>query len=78
MVQQQQQPLTSKEMSYLCDSMSNEDIITKQCVSVIQDTQNQTVKNELNQIVQKNQQHYNDLLSTLQNHVSIAPSQPQS
>lgn len=71
------QPLTSKEMEYIVDSMSNEDLLMKQCVATMSQTQNPAVKNMCHQLINTHQQHYNELLQSLQQHARIAPNQNQ-
>ncbi|MBU8878501.1 hypothetical protein BGM26_05795 [Bacillus sp. FJAT-29790] len=70
-------PLTAKEMEYIVDSMSNEDLLTKQCVSTGTQSMNVQVKTLCNQLINQHQQHYQDLMALLQQHQTMAPQQPQ-
>jgi hypothetical protein len=69
------QPLTTKELEYIVDSMSNEDLLTKQCVAVLASTQNQAVKQACQTLVNNHQQHYQQLMNVMQQHQNIAPTQ---
>jgi hypothetical protein len=70
-------PLTAKELEYIVDSMSNEDLLTKQCVATAVHTSNPAVQQLCQQLVTKHQQHYQDLLTMLQEHTAIAPKTVQ-
>lgn len=67
-------PLTFKEMEYIVDSMSNEDLLVKQCITTASHSQNTQVQNLCRQFVSKHQQHYQTLLGVLQQHNSLAPN----
>ncbi|MFN7252700.1 MAG: hypothetical protein ACK4M9_18295 [Anaerobacillus sp.] len=71
------QPLTTKEMEYIVDSMSNEDLLIKQCIATMSQTQNPAVKNLCQQSLATHQQHYNQLLQSLQQHLTVAPMNQQ-
>lgn len=72
-----QKPLTMKEVEYIIDSMSNEDLLIKQALVSISHSQTPAVQQLLQQFSQKHQQHYQQLLTTLQQHASMAPQQMQ-
>ena len=71
------QPLTFKEMEYIVDSMSNEDLLVKQCITTVAQSKNTQVQNICRQFVSKHQGHYQTLLGVLQQHSSIAPTTEQ-
>lgn len=71
------QPMTAKELEYIADSMSNEDLQIKQCVAGINEATTPAMRNLLTQMVQTHQQHYNSLLHAISHHQQIAPTQPQ-
>ncbi|RXI96274.1 hypothetical protein DS745_21305 [Anaerobacillus alkaliphilus] len=71
------QPLTTKELEYIVDSMSNEDLLIKQCVAIIGSTQNQNVKQVCQTMVNQHQQHYQQLMNVMQQHQSMGTSQTQ-
>lgn len=70
-------PLSAKELEYVVDSMSNEDLLIKQCISAGAQSQNPAVKQICQQLAQKHTQHYQTLMSILEQHVSIAPKTVQ-
>ncbi|QAY66627.1 hypothetical protein [Paenibacillus protaetiae] len=71
------QPLTAKELEYIADSMSNEDLLMKQCAAFVSTSSNQALKQLHTQMIHTHQQHYQTLMSSIQQHQSIAPTQPQ-
>jgi hypothetical protein len=73
---QQMQPLTAKELEYIVDSMSNEDLLIKQCVIAAATSQNPTVQQLCQHLVQTHQQHYQTLMNSLNQHTNFAPQQP--
>ncbi|MFD2615010.1 hypothetical protein [Paenibacillus gansuensis] len=74
---QQHKPITAKELEYLVDSMSNEDLLMKQCTAAAFSTQNQNVRSACLHMLDLHQQHYHTLMNTLQQHYQMAPTQPQ-
>ncbi|MCC3374877.1 spore coat protein [Cohnella sp. REN36] len=72
------QPITAKELEYIADSMSNEDLLIKQCTAAAMQCTNPQVKQVLDHQAQVHTQHYQTLLSMLQQHQPLAPTQPQS
>lgn len=71
----QMQPLTAKELEYISDSISNEEMLLKltSAVSVIsQNAQNQSVI--MNQI-RTHENHINQLTQALTQHQPLAPTQ---
>ena len=71
------QPLTSKELGYIADSLSNEDLMMKQSAHLAGISQHPQVRQVFAQFVQRHQQHHQHLMSELQQHQTIAPSQLQ-
>lgn len=71
------QQMTAKELEYVADSMSNEDLLMKQCVAVVMGSSNQALRGLCTQMVQTHQQHYDTLLQAIHRHQQIAPTQPQ-
>ena len=72
------QPLTSKELEYIADSMSNEDLLMKQCACVATSVSDSGISQLASRMVLSHQQHYQTLLNCLYQHQSLAPSSPQS
>ncbi len=71
------QPLTSKEMDYISDSLASEDLLMKQCANLVGVSQHPQVRQLFTQLVGRHQQHHHHLMNELQHHQSIAPSQLQ-
>lgn len=67
------QPLTGKELEYIADSMSNEDLLIKQCLVGASQSQNTAVQQICKQLLTQHQQHYQELYTLLQQHSSVAP-----
>ena len=57
--------LTSKELSAIEDSLKCEQTLISKCNMYANQTQDVTLKNKLNEIAQKHQNHYNKLYSLL-------------
>ncbi|WP_251573063.1 hypothetical protein [Paenibacillus sp. MER TA 81-3] len=70
-------PLTAKELEYIADSISNEDLLIKQCAATAASSTNTTIQQALTHMVSAHQQHMNILVQTLQQHAQLAPTQPQ-
>ncbi|MDR0268795.1 hypothetical protein [Paenibacillus sp.] len=73
----QMKAITSKELEYIVDSISNEDLLIKQCAATAATTQNQTIKQACQQYISSLDHHMDTLIQALQQHQSMAPSQPQ-
>lgn len=71
-------PITAKELEYIADSMSNEDLLIKQCTAAAASCTNPQIQQVLLHQSQVHMQHYQALLNCLQQHQAIAPTQPQS
>ncbi|WP_428910257.1 hypothetical protein [Niallia sp. Krafla_26] len=67
------QPMTTKEVEYIVDSMSNEDLLIKQAIVSLSHSQTPAVQQLFQQLSQQHQQHYQQLLTTLHQHVPLAP-----
>ncbi|WP_445489076.1 hypothetical protein [Niallia sp. 03133] len=68
------QPLTGKELEYMADCMSNEDLLIKQAIVALTHVQNPAVQQLFTQAAKQHQQHYQQLLTAVQQHASIAPN----
>ncbi|MCE3199845.1 hypothetical protein [Paenibacillus sonchi] len=73
----QMQPLSGKELDYIADSISNEDLLIKQLAATAGSTQNSTVSQICNQQIQSHTHHLGVLVQLLQQHQQYAPTQPQ-
>ncbi|GGD49027.1 hypothetical protein [Paenibacillus nasutitermitis] len=72
------QPISSKEMEYIVDSISNEDLLMKQCAAVAFTAQNQGIKQVCSHMISTHHQHTQTLMNALQQHQQLAPTQPQN
>jgi len=72
------QAMTAKELEYVADSMSNEDLLIKQCAVAAATMTNAQLQQACSHMVDVHTQHYGTLLNTIQQHQSMAPTQPQS
>ncbi|MFC4304975.1 hypothetical protein [Cohnella boryungensis] len=72
------QAMTAKELEYIADSMSNEDLLIKQCAVAAATITNAQLQQACSHMVSVHTQHYSMLMNTLQQHQSIAPNQPQA
>lgn len=70
-------PLTAKELEYIVDSISNEDLLMKQCAATAASCADNTVRQSLVPMVGEHQQHINTLLDALKQHAQIAPNTSQ-
>lgn len=70
------QPLTAKELEYIVDSMSNEELLLKQCAAAGAAAMNQAVKQFCQTELKAHEQHLNSLMNLLQQHQASAPQQP--
>ncbi|MCQ6559631.1 hypothetical protein [Paenibacillus mendelii] len=72
------QPMSAKELEYIVDSISNEDLLLKQCGVVATSATNQAIKQTCHQMINMHQQHIQTLVQSIQQHQQMAPSQPQN
>ncbi|MFC9707502.1 hypothetical protein ACFTRD_05010 [Paenibacillus sp. NPDC056933] len=73
----QMQALSPKELNYIADSISNEELLIKQCAATASITHNPQIQQALNHYARSHEQHLNTLVNALQHHQSIAPTQSQ-
>ncbi|USB34196.1 hypothetical protein [Paenibacillus sp. YPG26] len=71
------QPLTTKELNYIADSIMNEDLLIKQSAAAAAVSQNSNIQQALSKYIHAHQQHLQLLTDALKDHQSIAPSQVQ-
>lgn len=74
---QQLQPLTSKELDYIADCISNETMLAKHCAATAAASQNSAIQQALLGFVSRHEQHLDTLVNSLQSHIQVAPTQPQ-
>lgn len=70
------QPMTAKELEYIVDSMSNEDLLMKQCATVVSIAATPAIRDCCAQMIQMHQLHYDSLLHAIHHHQQVAPTQP--
>ncbi|CAM2994391.1 hypothetical protein PASE110613_11210 [Paenibacillus sediminis] len=71
------QPLTGKELMYIVDSISNEDLLMKQNAATAAMTQNPTIQQACLRYIRSHEQHMQSLIQCLQQHQQMAPTMPQ-
>ncbi|MCM3783313.1 hypothetical protein M3231_10035 [Neobacillus mesonae] len=74
----QMQAITGKELSYISDSLSNEQLLIKQCAATAASTQNEAIKQVLEQHIKAHTDHANMLIQSLEQHQPLAPAQPMN
>nr|WP_175415331.1 hypothetical protein [Paenibacillus algicola] len=67
-------PLTSKELDYLVDCISNESTLAKHCAATAAAITNPAVQQSLLGMMHKHEQHMDRLVQSLQQHQSLAVS----
>lgn len=69
------QGLTNKELEYITDSLSNEELLLKQCASVASITTNAAVQNQCLNQIHTHEQHLNTLMNVLQQNQNTGSQQ---
>lgn len=72
------QPISGKELEYIADSMSNEDLLMKQCACAATSISDAGVSQLLSNMVKTHQQNYTTLMNSLNQHQQLAPTAPQN
>lgn len=70
----QMQPLSGKELNYISDCVSNEEMLLKLCACASTVSSQPGIQQVINQQIQSHQQHMNTLLDTLRSHQQLAPT----
>lgn len=76
-MQSQMQNLTHKELGYMADSLTNESMLIKECLTMAEQTQDPTIRQLGTELADRHMQHYTHLISVLEQHQQMAPTQPQ-
>ncbi|ADO55476.1 hypothetical protein ACYCS5_22350 [Paenibacillus sp. SEL3] len=71
------QPLSGKELEYIVDSISNEELLLKQCAATAASIQHPAIQQACLQLARTHEHHLNLLSNALQQHQQLAPMQPQ-
>ena len=66
------QPLTSKELNYLNDMLSGEDLLIKLCVAAQAGAPQPETLQFLHHVIGEHQRRHDELVHTLEQHESIA------
>jgi hypothetical protein len=69
------QALTNKEMEYISDSMTNEELLLKQCAAAVFVITNPAVRSQIAEELMTHEQHLHTLMNVLQQSQSAAPQQ---
>lgn len=67
------QPMSSKELEYVIDSISNEDLLLRQSAAVAAVSTHPALKSCCETMVQNHRAHYDTLMKSIEQHQSIAP-----
>lgn len=73
----QMQPLTTKELNYISDSITNENLLIKQCAVTAASTQNSIIQQACISYIHSLDNHVDQLVQSLQQHQQLAPAQVQ-
>ena len=73
----QMQPLTTKELNYISDSITNENLLIKQCAATAAATQNATIQQACLTYIHSLDKHVDQLVQSLKEHQQLAPTQMQ-
>ncbi|CAM4336397.1 hypothetical protein [Paenibacillus tarimensis] len=65
--------MTVKELEYIADSLSNEDLLIKQCAVAAAAAGNPAIRQICSQMIEVHRQHYASLLGMLEQHQQTAP-----
>ncbi|WHX50582.1 hypothetical protein QNH46_08025 [Paenibacillus woosongensis] len=71
----QMQPLTAKELEYISDSVSNEEMLLKLTAAALAVSQNPNIQNVIQSQLGTHEQHINQLIQAIQQHQALAPTQ---
>jgi hypothetical protein len=75
-MRQKMKPMTAKELEYVADSMSNEDLLIKQSAAAAVSIVNPKLQLVCRQMINDHMQHYQTLLRMLQQHQDLASGNP--
>lgn len=71
----QMQPLTTKELEYISDSISNEEMLLKLTAAASVVSQNAEIQNAIISQMRTHEQHINQLIQSVSQHQPLAPTQ---
>lgn len=73
----QMQPLSGKELNYISDSISNEDMLIKMCAAAAAVCSNHQLGQAITEHMRVHEQHMHLLIDALKQHQHLAPAQTQ-
>ena len=73
----QMQAITGKELEYIVDSITNEDLLIKQRAATAAATQNPMIQQACQQYIRSLDHHIDLLVQAIQQHQPLAPTSPQ-
>lgn len=71
----QMKPLSGKELDYIADSLSNENMLIKLCATARSVSANAQISQIIDQHLQVHEQHTHQMMKMLEQHQQIAPTQ---
>ncbi|AZK48209.1 hypothetical protein [Paenibacillus lentus] len=71
----QMQPLSVKELEYISDSISNEEILLKLTAAASAVSKNPAIQNAITSQIRTHEQHINQLIQAISQHQPLAPTQ---
>ncbi|MNJ41530.1 hypothetical protein D3C77_364560 [compost metagenome] len=71
----QMQPLSAKELEYISDSISNEEMLLKLTAAASAVSQHPDIKNAITSQMRTHEQHINQLIQAISQHQPLAPTQ---
>lgn len=71
------QSLTGKELQYIGDSMTNEDLLMKQCIAISTHATTPQFRQICTDLSTRHMQRYDHLLQVLEEHAHITPGSYQ-
>lgn len=71
----QMQPLTAKELEYISDSISNEEMLLKLTAAASAVSRNAEIQNAIISQMRTHEQHIHQLIQAISQHQPLAPTQ---
>ena len=66
------QPLTTKELNYLCDMLGAEDLLIKTCAIASQQASQGDVQQFIHHVIGEHQRRHDELVQVLAQHETVA------
>ncbi|MBW4837979.1 MAG: hypothetical protein KZY74_01170 [Paenibacillaceae bacterium] len=74
MMYSQMQPLSMKELDYIADSISNEEMLSKLCAAAAAVSQNFEIEQAMLEHIRAHEHHLHQLTDSLRQHQMAAPT----